>query len=84
MADGWLRDGDGYWAARFHRDHSSWVRDRKLFVDFGRPMPGGEPALLKSRRHLREEDARELWKSLVSSGWKASDPLWGQESEQCA
>ena len=43
-----------YWS---HRDDNSWTRDPKVFVDMGRPMPDGSPALLKTRQHLIREDA---------------------------
>ena len=80
MGEGWLTDRDGCWTVRFHRDERSWVRDRKLFVDYGREMPDA-PALLKSRRYLREEDAKALWKALCSSGWVMREPAWGPEAE---
>ena len=51
--DGWLTDPKDYWCDRFHRDPSStWGKDQHAFVDHGRPMPGGEPALLKTNREL--------------------------------
>ena len=80
MADGWLIDSENYWVARFHRDEKSWLRDPKVFVDYGRGMPDGQPALLKSRRYLRKPDAVVLWKALRSSGWKATEPVWGEEA----
>ena len=64
MAEGWLLDCDQRWAYRFHRDEKSWLRDPKVFVDMGRPMPDGSPALLKTRQHLRREDAEKFWKNL--------------------
>ena len=63
MGEGWLTDRDGYWTVRFHRDDKSWLKDRKLVVDYGREMPDA-PALLKSRGYLKEEDANALWKAL--------------------
>ena len=51
--DGWLTDPKDYWCDRFHRDPSStWGKDQHAFVDHGRPMPSGEPALLKTDREL--------------------------------
>lgn len=79
--EGWLTDGDGYWTARFHRDEKSWLQDPRVFVDYGRGMPEGEPALLKSRRYLRRKEAEKLWKSLRKEGWKASAPVWGVNAE---
>ena len=39
---------------RFYRDDKSWVRDLKVFMDMGRPMPSESLALLKTSQHLRE------------------------------
>ena len=65
MQEGWLTDAHGYWVKRFHRDQKSYVREIKVFVDEGRRMPNGEPPLLKSRSHLRHEDAQKLWLELI-------------------
>ena len=81
MQEGWLIDGDHHWSMRFHRDEKSWFKDPKVFVDMGRSMPDGEPALLKSRRHLRLEDATALWKQLRSYGWQQTSPVWGEDAE---
>ena len=80
MAEGWLIHQEGL-VARFHRDEKSLLRDPILFVDYGKEMPNGEPALLKSRRHLRKPEAVELWKSMKRNGWKPCKPLWGADSE---
>ena len=75
--DGWLTDADGHWSARFHRDPlSTWGGDQRVQVDHGRPMPGGEPALLKTRREMRYEDAVALWFQLKSCGWTISEAAW--------
>ena len=37
-------------------------------VDRGREMRNGEPALLKSRRYLRDAEVRKLWLELVRKG----------------
>ena len=81
MPEGWLLDQDRFWAMRFHRDEKSWIRDPKVFVDLGREMARGEAPLLKSRRHLRREQAEGLWKDLVRSGWQPTTPLWGSSVE---
>ena len=70
MGDGWLKNPSDGWTYRFHRDDKSWLRDPKVFVDMGRPMPDRSPALLKRRQHLRKEQAEGMWKDLVSQGWK--------------
>ena len=78
MAEGWLTDQNHFWSARFHSDSRSWHRDPYTFVDYGRQMPNGEPALLKSRQRIQREAAVELWRSLVRSGWKKTEPLWDE------
>ena len=45
-----------------------------MFVDMGTGMTDGEPALLKSRRHLRLDEATVLWKQLLSYGWQVTTP----------
>ena len=52
----------------FHRDQKSLLRDSYVFVDYGWKMSNGEPALIKSRRYLRLEEATTLWKDLRSYG----------------
>ena len=49
-------------------DKKSWVRDPMVFVDMGRAMPDGSPALLKTRRHLHRDQAEKFWKELVRTG----------------
>ena len=81
MGDGWLSDPETTWTYRFHRDDKSWLRDPKVFVDMGRPMPDGSPALLKTRQHLRREQAEGMWKDLVRKGWKKVPAVWGADAE---
>ena len=79
--EGWLLDPESKWAYRFHRDEKSWIRDPMVFVDMGREMHRGEPPLLKTRQHIHNEKAKEKWVSLIRSGWKRTDPLWGPAAE---
>ena len=81
MHEGWLLDCDQRWAYRFHRDDKSWTRDPKVFVDIGRPMPDGSPALLKTRQHLRREEAEVLWRNLLRSGFQRVSAVWGCSAE---
>ena len=52
----------------------SWIRDPKVFVDTGVPIPGEAP-LLKTRIHLRRDAAEQLWKELRRVGWQPVDPF---------
>lgn len=81
MGEGWLIDRNSRWVCRFHRDERAWSREPKVFVDHGREMPNGEPALLKRREHLRREEALNLCSELVRKGWALTEPVWGTEVE---
>ena len=50
MGEGWLRNPKDGWTYRFQRDEKSWLQDPFVFVDKGRAMPDGSPALLKTRQ----------------------------------
>ena len=52
----------------------SWIRDPKVFVDTGVPIPGEAP-LLKTRIHLRRDAAEQPWKELRRVGWQLVDPF---------
>ena len=81
MREGWHIDRDGFWICRFHRDEKAWIRDPLVFVDHGREMPNGEPALLKRREYLRRDAAEQRWKELLRLGGAPTDPAWGAEVE---
>ena len=76
MREGWLVDPGTNWVWRFHRDDKAWVRDPKVFMDRGMPMPDGQPPLLKERRHFPQEDAETILRNLKSMGWKQADRYW--------
>jgi len=81
MGEGWLIDADNHWIWRFHHDEKAWIRNPKVFIDRGRLIPDGPP-LLKERRYMRKEDAEQLWRSLVTQGWKRlNEPAWGASVE---
>ena len=79
--EGWLTDRCGYWAMRFHRDEQSDEDDPRIFVDYGRGMPNGQSAFLKSRKHLPRKDAETQWNRLIEIGWTQVPPVWGQGIE---
>ena len=69
VPEGWLVDPGANWVWRFHRDVKAWIRDPKVFMDRGMPMPDGQPPLLKERRHVPTEDAETIWRNLKSTVW---------------
>ena len=72
----WIQDSRTANTMRFHFDPKSWSAHPMYFVDSGRPLPGAPP-LLKTRSHMRRNDARELWIRLKVRGWKQVVPQWG-------
>ena len=74
--EGWLTDANKHWSVRFHRDPKGWEQDVRVIVDHGREMRDGQPALLKTRRNMRYEDAVALWKELRRCGWTVSGAAW--------
>ena len=50
-------------------------------MDMCRPMPDGSLALLKTRQHLRRDDAETLWKNLLRSGFQKVPAVWGPDAE---
>ena len=98
--EGWLIDPNKHWSLRFHRDQKSWRNDLFVFLDKGRAMPDGSPALLKSRRHLPKQHwagaglrlprRRRLWRHRQSSSspslsaWQVSSAVAGSATRQVA
>jgi len=58
-------------------DPKSWSADPMYFVDSGRPLTGAPP-LLKTRRHMRRDAARKLWRKLQEQGWRQVKAQWGE------
>ena len=81
MKEGWLRNPDDGWTYRFQRDEKSWLQDPRVFVDKGREMPDGSPALLKTRQYVSRELAEGMWKDLVRQGWQKVPAVWGADAE---
>ena len=81
MREAWLIDQQAGAAARFHPDDNSYVRDPKVFVDKGRYLGANEVPLLKSRQHLRKEEATKIWTQLKTAGWRQCRPLWGANAD---
>ena len=72
----WIQDPKTASTMRFRLDPKSWSAYPMYVVDSGRPLPCAPP-LLKTRSHMRRNDARELWIRLEAQGWKQVDPQWG-------
>ena len=81
MREGWLIDQQAGAAARFHPDEKSYIRNPKVFVDKGRWLGPTEVPLLKSRQHVRKEDATKIWKQLKTAGCRPCEPPWGANAD---
>ena len=79
-SEGFIQDPATKETKRFHQDEKSWIRDPKVFVDTGIPIPG-KPPLLKKRIHLRIDAVEQLWKELHRVGWQQVEPFWGASAE---
>ena len=79
-SEGFIQDPATKETKRFHRDEKTWIRDPKVFVDTGLPIPG-EPPLLKTRVHLRRDASEQLWRELHRVDWQQVEPCWGASAE---
>ena len=75
VRDGWIKDVQGNWILRFRYDWDSWDQNPKVWVEKGR-LQSNDPPLLKNRKRMRRGLAIELWRDLLSTGWRCIDPQW--------
>ena len=73
--DGWIREIHGVWILRFRYDWESWDQNPKVLIEKGKLQPNGIP-LLKNRIRMRRGLAIKLWRDLLSTGWRRTDPKW--------
>ena len=64
----WLIEQETGAAARFHADDSSYVRDPRFSSIRAGTWGANEVPLLKSRQHLRKEEATKIWTQLKEQG----------------
>jgi hypothetical protein len=76
----WIQDPNSAETKRFHPDEKSWNRDPHVFVDSGRPLSDDTP-LLKTRVHLSQQTADQLWRELVRVGWRPCSPQWSPDAD---
>ncbi len=79
----------GYWlinsyrseVRRFTENRASEDQFNKyVFVDYGKIIGvfGKEPPLLKRREEFKLEEAKEIWKKLISQGWRRTEEVWSK------
>ena len=49
--------------------------NKYVFIDNGKVIGvlGKEPPLLQNREEFKKEEAREIWKRLISQGWRRTN-----------
>ena len=75
----WLINSNRSEVKRFTENRSSEDQFNKyVFVDSGKIVGvfGKEPPLLQRREALKLEEAREIWKKLISQGWRRREEIW--------
>ncbi len=77
MARGyWLINSNGSKVKRFTVNRASQdLFNKYVFIDNGKIVGhlGKEPPLLQKREEFKLEEAREIWKKLISQGWRRTD-----------
>ncbi len=75
IRDGWIIENNGVWILRFRYDKESWDQNPNVWIEKGKIQRNGIP-LLKNRKRMRRAMAIKLWRNLLLSGWRRTDPQW--------
>ena len=77
--DFWLIDSNSVGVIRFRKKNQN---EEKLIdymlIEEGIVMGihGENPPLMKMRKEMKIDDARQFWKTLISEGWQVTNPKW--------
>ncbi len=77
--DFWLIDSNSVGVIRFYNDKELSNKSiTYMFIEEGIIMGihGENPPLMKTRKKLLIEEARLLWKKLLSQGWQKTNKKW--------
>ena len=72
----WLINSNRTVVRRFTENRANQDQFNKyVFIDNGKIVGylGKEPPLLQKREEFKLEEAREIWKNLISQGWRRTD-----------
>ena len=49
-----------------------------VFIDSGKIVGvlGKEPPLMNKREEVKIEEARDIWKKLITRGWRRTESVW--------
>tara|TARA_Y100001978_G_scaffold132993_1_gene118889 strand:+ start:200 stop:445 length:246 start_codon:yes stop_codon:yes gene_type:complete len=79
MKSYWLINSNRSEVRRFAEKRDNQDRFNKyLFIDSGKIVGvlGKEPPLMRIRKEVKIEEAREIWKNLLAKGWRRTEPVW--------
>ena len=77
----WLINSNRSEVRRFTENRASEDQFNKyVFVDYGKIVGvfGKEPPLLQRREEFKSEEAREIWKKLISQGCRRTEEVWSK------
>jgi len=77
--DFWLIDSNSVGVIRFYKDKEHFDKSiNYMFIEEGIIMGihGENPPLMKTRKKILIEEARLLWKNLLSQGWQKTNKKW--------
>ena len=72
----WLINSNRSEVRRFTENRANKDQFNKyIFIDKGKILGylGKEPPLLKTREEVKLKEAREIWKKLISQGWRRTN-----------
>ena len=77
--DFWLIDSNSVGVICFYKKKEN--KDdfiEYMFIEEGIVMGihGENPPLMKTKKEMKIEDARLLWKNLIKEGWRKTNPKW--------
>ena len=77
--DFWLINSNRSRVKRFSKNNQN--KDKffeYMFIDSGRILGvlGKEPPLMTTREEHRVDKARDVWKKLITQGWRITKPVW--------
>jgi hypothetical protein len=70
----------GEFTHHLHSDTASEICGEELPKRHSKPESTSETSF-KNGRHLRQDDARALWKKLQADDWRQCTPQWGEDAE---
>ena len=80
-----MRNVDSFWLINSNRTEVKRFKKKSedrffeyMFIDTGEiiGLLGDKPPLMKTRVSIKINKAREIYKRLLSQGWRKTNPVW--------